>query len=308
MKRLANYLDEHGFIGHFDDNGVLEFGDGSQRIFMQELFKFFLNSCPVMLLHRVIEFRETVNSYFNQLLLSNGEPSRHWNRKMWYGQDKIMSRDNLWPYVCCLQAGGMRKEALDLFLKLAKRGFFLWNTKHIGGELKKFQVPDWAGIGMIMTLVKTILFGNGALNVLSSIFSLWFMYIFFGHKFFPNHIYNMPYLVSFCLPFFLDDLLFALQMLFRIVRGYFDRDDCGDDLNTTCRLVSGTIVQLPVLSFIMGQIYLHFMPVAFPHKDYRVIYSDIGLVSRFQHYFAKDKNPPLDKIAEEVILKLRSGR
>lgn len=296
MKNLADFLDQMGFIGHLDDKGALEFGDGTQRKFMQLLFKYYVGELDLN------EFKKRVKFYWKEILLPSGEPARHWNHSKWPGQSGIMSRDNLWPYVCCLQAGGLKDEAWELFTNLLKRGFFLWNTKHIGGEKKKFPIPDWAGIGMIFTLIKAMTgtspnnFNRG-LNFTISLSAAAYFFFCVVSKITPDWTFYL-----FGLPFLLDDIFFSTQMLIRLIVGVFDRDNCGDDLNTLCRVVSGKVFGLGPFSWFLSFLYLRFMPKAEETKGEK--YSDFGLLSRIQHYFAGPQNPPLDLLAKEVLFKL----
>jgi len=297
-KRLCDYLDSKNWIGHFDDFGVLEFGDGTQRKFMFLLFKFFLKELSLK------DFRNRVNENWQAVQTLTKEPVRHWDDTKWPGQKGIMSRDNLWPYVCCLEAGEMHEEAGELFILLLKRGFFLWNTKEIGGAKKKIPIPDWAGIGMIWNLAKTAAFSNTKIGIwlqraLSFVASAELLRIIFT---FSLPLQKNYLIFGALLPLMFYELTFFLQIIFRILHGLWDRDDCSDDLNTTCRLISAQTPWTPLLVVIARELYLGFMPKAEETKGEK--YSSNGLISRFQHYFAGPKNPPLDLIAARAVNKL----
>lgn len=271
MKRLANYLDEHGFIGHFDDNGVLEFGDGLQRFSMMGLFTYL----TALRFHGAAFAAHIIEPFMHgyKSIFVDEEPTRHWDHTKWFGKQGTCSRDQLRPAFCALAAMGQAGELWSLFKKLAKRGFFAWNTKHIGQHDDKWKVPDFIGIAPMHSFLR------GGMRVYPLLMLLW------------------PFLL-------ITDFFIFINVLFRLVVGIIDRNDSSNDLNMTCDLLLIKQIgpQTP-FSWVAHELYFGLMPVA-KLKDPDRIPSPIGVISRFQNYFEGDRNPPLDLQAEDAILKL----
>lgn len=269
MKQLADYKDGMGFIGHFDDQGVLEFGDGLQRLSMEALFRYLLaykEHGP-----QYAEMFIGPYLYRYQTVFVGEEPTRHWHRNYWFGRPGTCSRDQLRPTFCVLFAMGQWLELKSLWGKLAYRCLFAWNTKHIGQWDDKQKVPDFVGIAPMHSLIRA------------------------GIK--AGHWWFYPAL------FFTDSLL-LVNALFRIIMGYLDRDDSSNDLNMTCDLLVIKVLgpETP-MSWLAHELYFGLMPEA-KVSDHHVLPHPIGVISRFQNYFAGLRNPPLDALAAEAILKL----
>lgn len=269
MKELLDYRDPLGFIGHRDDHGALEFGDGLQRLSMEALFRFLLayKSDGMNFAHIFI----APYIYLYLLVFVDGEPTRHWDRNQWYGRPGTCSRDQLRPTFCALYAMGCFSELRYLWWKLLCRGLFAWNTKHIGQWDARSKIPDFVGFAPMHTLLRAAIKAG--------------------------HFYLYPLLI-------ITEFLLLMNALFRIIMGYIDSDDSSNDLNMTCDLLAiKTIGPQTPLSWFAHELYFGLMPIAkVPDKTVRV--SHIGVISRFQNYFAGPKNPPLDVLAAEAILKL----
>jgi len=106
-------------------------------------------------------------------------------------------------------------------------------------------------------------------------------------------------------PFLLvTDFLLLINVILRVLIGLFNREDSSDDLNKTCDLLFIKVLgpQTP-FSWAAHEIYFGLMPQA-KIADQSVVPHPIGVISRFQNYFAGPQNPPLDELAKEAILKL----
>lgn len=273
MKNFADYRDGMNFIGHFDDEGVLEFGDGLQRLSMEALFRY------------LIAYKEHGKEYaelfvgpylyrYQTVFLDSGEPTRHWNREFWFGRAGTCSRDQLRPTFCVLAAMRQNLELKSLFIKLVKRGFFAWNTKHIGQWDDKWKVPDFIGLQALHVFLRAFM------------------------RSFPVALWTLwPFLCVL-------DLILLLNVFVRLIVGIFDRTNCSDDLNLTCDLLLIKVIgpQTPISMF-AHLLYFGLMSQA-KFADENTKPNPIGVISRFERYFAGPKNPPLDELAKEAILKL----
>jgi len=95
MKRLSDYKDQMGFIGHFRDaeRSSLEFGDGTQRLGMLRLADYFFWL-------QATSDRLDKDSYFNQIRVlfltqlrsiskEDGEWVRHWTTNIGLGRQVL---------------------------------------------------------------------------------------------------------------------------------------------------------------------------------------------------------------------------
>jgi hypothetical protein len=141
-KVLSDYIHDYGYIGHKWENGpiALEYGDGTQRIFMYGLLK---------------------NSLFiPNLYFVDGEPVRHPNSIYWWGQPGTMSADNYIPPLCYYICFYNRRGSFTKVLwPLIKRLGFTWNRKHIWPEQNPGnKMPDWMGPVLPMFILHWINF------------------------------------------------------------------------------------------------------------------------------------------------------
>lgn len=276
MKRLSDYQDVYGFIGHKDDSGLLEFGDGAQRLGMYWLFQFMQAPGNATKSIRASQFLPLYQSLF----LESGEPVRHWKHYSdWWSRPGTMSRDQLFPLICCLAVMGHKKELLELAWKLIKRGGACWNTKAIGQQDDKWKIPDFVGPLTWLTIVR------GLLN--------------------PNSWWAVLLGLVFYVPMMICDLVFlTLAVLVRMIVPLFDWDDVGDDLNHFClHLVNVELWSTPI-SYGLFVVYLFRPPAGDPAiADVRPE-GTIGLTQAFRWYFRGDKKPPLDEEATKTLKKV----
>lgn len=272
MKILKDYQDAHGFIGHKDDQGRLEFGDGAQRMGMYYLFKYIRCPGPETKALLSIEF---LNRY-ESLFLNTGEPVRHWQHYAdWYSRPGTMSRDNLFPLICCLAVMGHKKELWALTWKLLKRGMFTWNTKHIGQHDDGWKLPDFCGPVVWLTIIRGLLK--------------------------PTNWWSTLLGLIFIAPMTLADIVLIPTTLVRIIVPLWDWDDVGDDLNHFNLHLVNYSVWPTLTSYVCFVLYL-FRPQAGPPGSPMRSEGTLGIVQAFRWYFNGDKNPPLD---DEMYLTLK---
>lgn len=266
IKELKNYQDEKGWIGHFDDNGVLEFGDGIHRLSNHTLCEFVL--CRNSFYRSAIRARFIMQ--LEQIYLPSGEPTRHWDRSKWYGKSGTMSGDGLEALLSCLIGLRLHKEAWSLIWKLTKRGGFAWNTKRIGQHDEQKKIPDFFGFRMVIFLLRLC----GSLPLVGVIFypviALW------------------------------DLLYLAPSVLVRVIKPLFDRDDVGDDINFFLILVMCVMSSpTPISGFVRG-FYYGFRPLSGDEKFRKLYKNMLGCVTAFKWYFNNKNAPPIDDIMVET--------
>lgn len=276
MKVLSDFQDSHGFIGHLDDYGNLEFGDGSQRFGMERLFSWILAPGKTTRWLIATDFLPKYKSLF----LETGEPVRHWDHfKAWYSRPGTMSRDGLFPLICCLAVMGYKRELLELAWKLIKRGGACWNTKNIGQQDEAWKIPDFVGPLTWLTIIRGLLNPN----------SWWAVLL--GIVLYPS--------IMVC------DLLFlTLAVAVRMIKPLFDWDDVGDDLNHFClHLVNSELWATPI-SYGLFVVYLFRPPAGDPKALDVRSEGSIGVVQAFRWYFYGPKKPPLDELMQKTLNKV----
>lgn len=274
MKNLKDYQDAHGFIGHKDDQGLLEFGDGAQRLGMYYLFRYI--NCPGNET-RALTAVEFLNRY-ESLFLPTGEPVRHWDHYTnWWSKPGTMSRDQIFPLIACLAAMGLKKELISITWKLLKRGMFCWNTKHIGQHDDKWKIPDWCGPLTWLTIIRGLLK--------------------------PTDWWSVLLGLIFLVPMTLADTLLIPATLVRVIVPLWDWDNVGDDLNHFNLHLVNYSVWPTITSYVCFVLYL-FRPQAGPPNSYVRSQGEIGVIQAFRWYFFGDKNPPLDDEALKTLKKV----
>lgn len=268
MKNIANYMKD-GWIFHYDDNGQPEFGDGTSR--------FGLKWFPIFTQIDAVFFKRAfIEGYV--AAFERDEPVRYpFDDTKWYGKTGFMSRDNTIPCLSCLAVLGETILLRSFLKRIAGRGGFLWNTKHIGQQDNKWKIPDWCGISLIALIARGEVASENGLMFLIS------------------YLFYLPFLV-------LADVFLLLSAIFRIIKLYLDADDCGDCINLICLMsaIRETKTETP-LSFLARMIYSGLHPGAGPSNQARM--RGYGPLTSFKHYFAGDKNPPIDDLWAEYLIK-----
>lgn len=137
MKNWAEFVDEKGFIGHKQDDGSLEFGDGTAR-----LGAFYIYRYPIGKdLKAKLDLCRIPSSS-----IGIWEYTRHWDRSEWWGQGQIMSRDNLIPiWIAATLYRTEHAEEISFLLKI--RSGFCWNEKHIWPKpTDRKKIPDYINV------------------------------------------------------------------------------------------------------------------------------------------------------------------
>lgn len=272
LKILNNYKDNFGFIGHFDDDGHLEFGDGTQRLgffYLPQLFKSQINPSNFVFYFRICFMSPP------EPLRYPGEPFRSPKENEWYAKPGTMSRDNLMSCLCALAFLGRKEELVFLFKRIIKRGGFLWNTRKIGQpdtDLSR-KIADWSGFQVFSMILRGLIVSYD-----SAILYFAFQPIFF-----------------------ITDFFLFLSALFRLTCLYWDADNCGDCLNLICVLstIKETRTETP-FSYVTRVIYSGLHPGAGPNNRERI--RGFGPLTSLQRYFAGDRNPPLDEIWKPYLI------
>lgn len=280
-KMLDNYKDERGWIGHYEKNAggglvlddyglpVLEFGDGVQRMSMNALSEFVLS--PSKLEGAMV--RAAFLKRESQIWLPSGEPVRHWTRHAWYGKPGTMSGDQLEPLMWCYVVFDLKENFWELFWKLAKRGFFAWNTKKIGQITEEWKPGDFMLHRIIAPSLRMLSRSKGGFVVIPLICAM-------------------------------DLFILGLNTIIRILAPLLDRDNTGDDLNYFVTLVgSRSVAPNPIEKFLC-HVYLGLRPQS-GSPEYRAANPNkLGAHTAFEQYFYEDAAPPLDvnliKVAEKL--------
>lgn len=261
MKSLIDYTDNKGFIGH-GSPGNLEFGDGAQRLGTIWVKRFVRMSEPQ---YEVLK-EGMAKNFLEQLELihlESGEWVRHWDSLQWWGQPGTMSRDQMDPLLMAMILWAPHNKEIETLAKEAvltiiKRGGFLWNYRHIWpqpGDKPKL-ITDFFGI-----------------SILGHAIRLWKIKVLY------------PLLPIIDLPLVFNSIL-------RVIVGYHDPTEVGDDLNHQIRLVFNDL-KVPVLvGTIAKYIYKKFRPKA---AYINGVYSDSEPIrAAWEIYFAQPSAPPLD--------------
>lgn len=265
IKRLQHYMDQDGYIGHFDDTGKLEFGDGAQRLgfYWQGIYR----------TEDLSNFKKLVYKYqWLKLMLNNGEPVRHIDGTQWFGRAGTMSRDQIVPNISALSLLDHKEELKDLFYKLFKRGMFCWNTKKIGQWDDSWKIPDWCG---------PVVWGQFIRGLCESNLSK----------------------VVFYIPLLFCDFVLFINSLVRIFWPIIDSGHTTDDLNHSSVLDLAFDKMPTPLSWLSRELYILFRPAPSPILLAPDEKWHLGPVLALRQYFYGEKNPPLDEIWEKVYLK-----
>lgn len=281
---MRSYLDDKGWIGHVQkdgggqlvlkDNGqyLLEFGDGVQRMSMSHLFDYFLAKDSMTKAAAKAGFW----SKSRCIWLENGEPVRHWTKKEWYGQAGTFSGDQLEAYMWAAVAMRLPDVFWEMFKKVAKRGFFTWNTKKIGQTSEEKKLPDFVLHRLISPLLREI-------STMSLGFMIWPLVL----------VWDLTY--------------GGLNSILRTSLPLFMREETTDDINYVVSLVGQKMVCPTPISFFFTMLYVGFRPLAKLHGDIFFNTSQKGLLgaqSAFNQYFNEEAAPPLNEKASWVILSL----
>lgn len=214
IKKPTHFIDQKGMVIHHDFDES-KGGDSLQRTGMMILFA-----------DMDIEKKRDWTVGVWGLVNTGPEPVRHWDSRYWPGKPGTMSRDNLTPIFCCFLVLGLKNSVSNLMWRIAARGGFLWNTKHIGQHTDDWKVPDWIGLMLPLLVLRASRFGWG----LS----------------------------------YLSDIYLAILVAIRMFKAKQDWDDVGDDLNLTvvaetCRVIKPSFFTTKILSW-----YHHKRPEAGP--------------------------------------------
>lgn len=270
MKSILEFKDNFGFIGHKDDQGNLEFGDGTQRLgfyYLPLIYKAKVD-IPTFVFYFRICFMSPAEP-----LRYPGEPFRTPKENEWYAKPGTMSRDNLSSCLCAIAFLGRREELMFLLKRILKRGGFLWNTKKIGQQDEKWKIPDWCGLQVLATFCRGLIVS-----------------------------YDSVLLYFVLMPFMLiADFFLLLSSLWRLICLYWDADNCGDCLNKICFLsvINETKTETP-FSFLSRVLYSGLHPGAGPNNRERI--RGYGPLTSLQHYFRGPNNPPLDELWKPYLL------
>lgn len=265
-------MDEKGWICHIDEDGNFEAGDGVQRMSMSHLFDYFLAKDSMTKAAAKAGFW----SKSRCMWLESGEPVRHWTRNKWYGQAGTFSGDQLEAYMWAAVAMRLPDVFWEMFFKLAKKGFFAWNTKKIGQTTNETKTPDFVLLRLISPLLRQV--GTMRLG-----FMLWPMILLW------DILYGIPTaLVRTLLPLFLSE-------------------ETSDDINYVVCLVGQKLTLPTPISWFCSMLYVGFRPRAKIKGDLFFNSTQRGLLgpqTAFNQYFYADNAPPLNEKASWVILSL----
>ena len=263
-KDLSEYVDEYGFIGHFENDVLCDFGDSAQRTFTYYLEKF--DSEPDSRFENALFVEEKLKL----IELKDGEYVRHPEPIYWSGRPGTMSRDQLVPIICCLALYSKYNFHLEqrkkrLALNLLKRFGFCWNTKHIG-QTSGWKIPDWIGFSLI------------SLFLSSSRLKYLFMTVYL----------------------FLD-FFFVLNAIALVITTLLKKDEYGIDLNFIN--LSYTLCQrFSPFAWLARKIYVWFRPqpglANFPREKI-----GIPAWNAYNLYFIEDKTPPMQYVMKSFIYK-----
>lgn len=271
MKSLNPFFDRHGFIGHLDENGELEFGDAAQRLGFYHFANDWLFDINLQSERAIREIdRQTFLKNWDYLDSGRSEPVRHHDYTKWYGRSGCFSRDQLIPIVAMLTLVSY-KRMYSLFKRLILRGGALWNTKKIGQDSVEKKIPDFIGTSTLAMFLRGICYHN----TWQTIFIYWIIFAL--------------------------DIALVFHVLWRCLVGLFNKDNVGDDLNLCVILLHAKLVPTP-LSFLSRKLYLWLRPKpGFVQVFGSELKDERGPILAIRWYFRSNSAPPLDRYWAAVI-------
>jgi len=267
-KNLNDYIDGMGCINHLEDayfrhiGFPTDGGDTLQRMGMT-------HSAEKLLDKKILPIK--LDQTVAMLQYSDGEWTRHWNKKRWFGKRGVMSRDQIRSLLWAMAHHKEKKALLKVAWSLFKRLGFMWNTIENGedADRTKWKVPGFSGPTVWGTIIRGV-------------------------------IYWPLYPIVFPVLLFLDvGILFNSIII--VTFSYIDPDETSNDLNHIGDVI-GTKVMYPTsISWIARLIYVYGRGCAGETKETRLKGS--GPQTALDHYFRPPKSPPINKMYEPVLIK-----
>jgi hypothetical protein len=257
---LSAYFDKMGFIGHFENGILQDFGDSAQRSFTYWLEKY--SSDPDHRYQNAVH----VNYLMSLIELDSGEYVRHWDSTRWSGQKGSMSRDQLVPMICCMTlyspyCDQLRKRKNRLAWKLLKRCGFCWNVKKIGSTEKSKLVGDWIGLSLIGLFLRS--------NSLATLF----------------------------LPInWIIDLFFILNSMALVLTAFYDKEETGIDLNFLNIAYTQSQFFAP-FNWVAKLIYIALRPQPALPGQPRVRVGHVAF-NVYNCYYYRDQDPPMQYVMQ----------
>lgn len=275
MKYLDHYRDDLGIVGHRCDDGTWDFGDACARTYTYYTAEYLKASTTNKIASQMLLGMVFVLFWDNEINQPLRYPNRYKQNIRWWSMPDRFTRDQLIPMIVGLSFCASKDDLKFLFNTMVRRGGFCWNRWKIGGSPTEGFTP---------TITRDLMGPSswGAFFRGFTIDSIWL------------RILLAPLL-------WLIDLWTTLQITFRCLKGWYDWDDTGDDLNLTWIVKQGAILSPTVVSAINSHMYFTARPWAGTQAMRLDLKPENGVVSAWQAYFLEQNSPPLDETMRPIL-------